>query len=119
MLTKRFITFGKVLALLLFVSYSVAAKTSIATNEFQDTQKVTVDKADYSFHKNMLQPQVVHISMMPEHSLKTVHSGFLGLLSADNITFQLLSIGQTQTILQDVNRCENVSRLLFPSHYFW
>lgn len=119
MSTKRFITFGKLLALLLFISYSVAAKASVFTNEFQDTRKVIVDKAEHYFHKNMLQPQVVHVSMMPEHSLKTVHSGYLGLLFNDSITSLLQPVGQTQTILQDVNRCESVSRLLFPFHNFW
>lgn len=116
---KRFLSFGKLLALLLFISYSVAAKASIATDEFQDTRKVVVDKAGDTFHKNMLQPQVVHVGMTPEHSLKTVHSGYLGLLFSDSITLQLSVVGQTQSILQDVDRCESVSRLLFPFHYFW
>lgn len=119
MSTKRFITLGKLLALLLFISYSVSGKVSIATNEFQDTRKVTVDKSEHSFHKNMLQPQVVHVSIMPEHSLKTVQSSYLALLLNDSITLQFEPVGQTQSILQDVNRCESVSRLLFPFHCFW
>lgn len=117
---KRFITFGKLLTLLLFISYSVDGKTPVTiTYESQVPRQVTVDKVEHSFHKNMLQPQVVHVSMMPEHSLKTVHSGCVGLLYSESITLQLLPVGQTQTILQDVNRCESVSRLLFPFHNFW
>lgn len=119
MSTKRFISFGKLLALLLLIGYSVAAKASIATNEFQDTRKVIVDKAENSFHKNMLQPQVVHVSMTPEHSVKTVHSGYFGLLFSESNPLLLKPFGQTQTILQDMDRCESVSRLLFPFHYFW
>ncbi|UPT71902.1 MAG: hypothetical protein M0D53_06260 [Flavobacterium sp. JAD_PAG50586_2] len=115
----RFISFGKLLALLLLISYSVAAKVSIATNEFQDTRKAIVDKAENFFHKNMLQPQVVHVGMTPEHSVKTVHSGYFGLLFSDGSPLVLKPFGQTQTILQDMDRCESVSRLLFPFHYFW
>lgn len=116
---RKFIALGKLLSLLLFVSYSVAAKVPIAVNELQDAGKLTFEKTEHSFHENMLQPKVAHVGMTSEHSIKTVNSSYLGLLFSDSITLQLLSVGQTQIILQDVDRCESVSRLLFPFHYFW
>ena len=119
MFTKKPLTFGKILALLLLISFSVVSKAAVTTNEFQNQRKVSVSATDYSFHKNMLQPQVVHVSMVLEHSAKPLQSGAAVLFYSDIISLPLQPLGQIQVSLQDVNRCESVSKLLFPFHYFW
>jgi hypothetical protein len=119
MSTKKFLTFGKILALLMLISYSVTAKSVRYTNEFQEHQTLTLNKPSDNFHKNMLQPQVVHVSMMMEHSVKLVNP-IVGILFAGYDTDLLcLPTAQTHVILQDVNRCKSVSPLLFPYHFFW
>ena len=119
MSTKKFLTFGKILALLMLISYSVTAKSVSYTNEFQEHQTLTLNKPSDNFHKNMLQPRVAHVSMMMEHSVKLV-SPIVGILFSGYDT-NLLSFpaAQTHIILQDVNRCKSVSPLLFPYHFFW
>lgn len=118
MSTRRFISFVKLLALLLFVSFSVTAKTDMVTNEFPQ-KKVLFGKTEHSFHKNMLQPQVVHVTVATEHSIKPISPVYFGFLSNVNISLVPCSLGRTSSIFQDVDRCESVSRLLFPFHNFW
>ncbi len=118
MFAKRFIVFGKMLALLLLSSSSVSAK-SFSANEFQDKGTVTLNKAEHSFHKNMLQPQVMHVSALPEHSAKPLPFAFSALFCSESINLSSQPTGQANVFIQDVNRCESVSRLLFPFHNFW
>ena len=119
MSTKKFLSFGKILALLMLISYSVTAKSVSFTNEFQEHKTLSLNKSADSFHKNMLQPQVAHVSMMMEHPFKLVNP-IVGVLFTGYAT-DLLSLptAQTNVILQDVNRCKSVSPLLFPYHFFW
>lgn len=119
MSTKKFLAFGKILALLLLISYSVIAKPTVIPNGLQDQGTVSFNKAEQSFHKNMLQPQVVHVSMMPEHSVKPINTAYGDLFYCDSTCLLLQPTTQTHLILQDANRCESVSRLLFPFHFFW
>lgn len=107
------------LALLLLISYSVVAKTAVTTNEFQDKETLTLNKAQHSFHKNMLQTQVMHVSIASEHLVKPSNSGYVALLFNDKASLLLQTSRQKNTFLQDVNRCESVSKLLFPFHDFW
>lgn len=118
MFAKRFIVFGKMLTLLLFISSSVSAK-SFSVNEFQNKGKETLNKVDHSFHKNMLQPQVIHVTITSEPSVKPINFGFVALLFDEKALLAVKSSGQTNELLQDANRCESVSKLLFPFHNFW
>jgi hypothetical protein len=102
----------------LLISSSVSAKSFIA-NEFQDKGKETLHKADHSFHKNMLQTQVMHVSALPEHSAKPLAVAYSTLCYSEITNLSLQPTGQANVFIQDLNRCESVSRLLFPFHYFW
>ncbi|MDI1318413.1 hypothetical protein [Flavobacterium sp.] len=119
MSTKKFLAFGKILALLMLISYSVVAKSVSSTNELQDPRPLSLNKPADSFHKNMLQPQVVHVSMMMEHSIKLVNPTVGILFIGCDTDLLSMPTAQTHVILQDVNRCKSVSPLLFPYHFFW
>ncbi len=119
MSTKKFLSFGKILALLMLISYSVTAKSVRLSNEFQENRALTLSKPADNFHRNMLQPQVVHVSMVIEHSVKLVHPNAGILFTAYDTNLLSLPTAQTHVILQDVNRCKSVSPLLFPYHFFW
>ncbi|MCF6129306.1 hypothetical protein L1S35_06445 [Flavobacterium sp. AS60] len=119
MSAKKFIGFGLLLSLLLLFSFSVTARTAIAANESSDNRKETFHKADHSFHKNMLQPQVMQVTVMPEHSAKPLAVAYSTLYCSESINLSLQPTRQANVFIQDVNRCESVSRLLFPFHYFW
>lgn len=119
MSTKKFFTFGKIVALLLLISYSVAAKPILNVTEFQKQGKTAFNKVENAAHKNMLQPQVVHVTMMPEHTVNPANPSYFASTFTEESSSELSSNGQTTIILQDANRCESVSRLLFPFHIFW
>lgn len=119
MSTKKLLTFGKILALLLLISFSVTAKTTFAPNEFQNPKTLDFSKEQTALNNNMLQPQVVHVSVTTEHSVKLTNSSFGVLFYGEKPSVTLRPFGQTNVILQDANRCESVSRLLFPYHLFW
>ncbi|WP_136151309.1 hypothetical protein [Flavobacterium sangjuense] len=116
MSTKKFIGF---VSLLLLFSFSVTARTVITVNESSDNRKETFHKADHSLHKNMLQPQVMQITVLPEHSAKPLPFAYSALCCSESINLSLQPTRQANVFIQDVNRCESVSRLLFPFHYFW
>ena len=118
MSTKKFLAFGTLLALLLLTSFSVTAKT-IGIDKFQEQRTESLNKTEHSFHKNMLQPQLVHVTMMPEHSVKPVPIGFGIFCYRDTTLLLLQPTAQAHVVLQDANRCESVSRFLFPYHFFW
>lgn len=118
MSTRKFLAFGKVLVLLLLISCSVHAKAAIDT-KFSTKEIETFNKAESSLHKNMLQTQVVHVTVMHEQPSKPV-KGVSGDFPFCDNTYLLLQLpGQTNIVLQDADRCESVSRLLFPFHNFW
>ncbi|MGC4041156.1 MAG: hypothetical protein QM710_10315 [Flavobacterium sp.] len=116
---KKFISFGQLLALLLLFGFTAAAKPAVAKNEFHEKGALSLNKIENSFHKNMLQPQVVHVNMVTEDSVKPISSGYAVLFFYENTALSLPLTGQTNQTLQDCNRCESVSKLLFPFHYFW
>lgn len=115
----KFLSFVKILALLLLASCSVVAKNGNAANEFQQHQSLKLNKTADNLHKNMLQPQVVHVSILTEHPVKPIASGlgilFIGFQSHLLLQPTLLA----NEILQDADRCESVSKFLFPYHFFW
>ncbi len=119
MLTRKFLTFSKIFTLLLLISGSMAAKSVRTVNEFQQQPKESLNKTESGLHTNMLQPHVIHVNAIPEHLLKQVHSGFGILFFSDTNLLLLQPLLPTKVILQDVNRCESVSQLLFPYHFFW
>jgi hypothetical protein len=105
--------------LLLLAGYSATAKANHVSNEFQHQHKTTFSNSADSFHKNMLQPQMANVNVTSEHPVKQVNFGD-GIIFCDRkFGFLQQPSGQLCFILQDVNRCENVSRLLFPHHFFW
>ena len=114
----KFLSFAKILAMLL-VSYSVSAKTGNATDGFEQNQSLKLTKAAGNLHKNMLQPHTVHVSILPEHSAKPTTPGYGILFMAYQSDLLLRPKAQATEILQDVDRCESVSRFLFPYHFFW
>lgn len=117
MSAKKFILLAKVLLMLLLISNPVAAKTAIHNNDVSGKQALC--KSGHSFHKNMLQPQTVHFSIANEHQLKPISLGYAALFLPEQLSFTVNLRSKTTTILQDTNRCESVSRLLFPFHNFW
>jgi hypothetical protein len=119
MITRKFITFAKVLTLLLLVSFSVGAKTTVVVNETTEKGNLSLNKASHSYHQNMLQPQVVHVSITSEHSVKPISIGYAAFLFSERPALIIHPVGQSKELLQDTDRCESVSRLLFPFHYFW
>jgi hypothetical protein len=119
MLTKKFLTFIWLLTLLLLSGYPVAANSAWNTNEFQGQPYESLNKNESGFHKNMLQPQVVHVNAAQEHLVKLVNPVVCTLCFSNNDLLLLQPPTQTKIILQDVDRCESVSKLLFPYHFFW
>ena len=117
MSAKKFIVFGKMLALLLLISGSVSAKAAVTTMDFQNP--ASLNKAGYELHKNMLQPQFVHITASTEHSAKPTLFGYAAALFNENARTAARPTLTPSLFLQDADRCETVSRLLFPYHIFW
>ena len=119
MLSRKFIGFGKLFVLLLLISFSASAGTTITVTESHDKQTGMVDKAGHSFHKNMLQPQAAHVSMVPEQSVKPILNSYSAFFYTGSTCLPLHPTGQAKLFIQDEDRCESVSRLLFPFHSFW
>lgn len=117
MSAKKLILLAKILLLFLLTSNPAAAKTAIHNNDVSG--KEALCKSGHSFHQNMLQPQTVHFSIANEHQLKPVSLGYAALFLQEQLSFAVNPRSKTTTILQDTNRCESVSRLLFPFHNFW
>lgn len=122
---RKFISFGKLLALLLLISYTAVAKPTVSKNELPEKGALNLSKTEHCHaepveaHKNMLQPQVVHLSTGSEDSVKPITSAYVALPFYGTASFSLQATGQANQILQDADRCESVSKLLFPFHYFW
>ena len=115
----KLLSFAKIFALLLLLSYSVSAKTGNTSVELEKNQPLNLTKSSGNLHQNMLQPQVVHVSILPEHSVKPITSGFGILFVGYQSDLLLRPTAQATEILQDVDRCESVSKFLFPYHFFW
>jgi len=119
MSVKPLLAFGKLWLLLLLLSNPVAAKTIMADDSAQDAKTVTLLKADEVIHKDGLQPQVPSVRIISEHHAKPINFGYAALSDDDSASLVLGYVGSTQVLLQDANRCESVSRLIFPYHFFW
>ncbi len=119
MSAKKILILGKVWLLLLLFSNILAAKPVLDT-EIKSTQEVSLFKAGHSFTKDILQPQGLSTARLAsEQVAKPMPFGY-AVLQYDEITRLVLGyVGTTTTVLQDTNRCESVSRLLFPFHFFW
>ena len=116
---KQYVTFSKLLLLLLLVSVSVAAKTAVPQKQLPKTDTTSLTKTTHSLHHNMLQPQVVHVSVTSEQPVKPVLSDYVAWFYGNSIVLTGQPKAQTRVFLQDADRCESVSRLLFPFHSFW
>jgi hypothetical protein len=110
----------KLLCLLLCLNTaSVEARTFTTNISSESNRALTLEKEQSVFHKNILQPQVVQFVAIQKHTVKPINLGCSILFSGEKMQFSLQKTGQTNTILQDANRCESVSRFLFPYHFFW
>lgn len=118
MAVKQLLAFGKLL-LLLLLSNPVAAKTVMANKDCQESKVVTVFEADDVVHKDGLQPQAPSVRVISEHHAKPISFGYTALFYDGSVSLVLGYVGSTQVLLQDANRCESVSRFLFPYHFFW
>ncbi len=116
---KQFLAFGKLYLLLLLLSNPVAAKTVMANNDVQNSKSVSFFNAEDVFHKDGLQPQVPSVRIISEHHAKPISFGYTAFSYDDSVRLVLGYVGPTQVLLQDANRCESVSRFLFPYHFFW
>ena len=119
MSVKQLLTFGKLWLLLLLMSNSVVAKTVMPNQICQDAKAVALYKADGVVHKDGLQPKTLSFRIISEHHAKPIGFGYAPVSYAAAVCIVLCHVGPTQVLLQDVNRCESVSRFLFPYHFFW
>jgi hypothetical protein len=119
MLAKRFLALGKIGVLLLLFSNLVVAKSAMVVAP-QDSKEVSLFNAGHSFTKDLLQPQGVSTAgVASEQAAKPMPFGYAALAYDESIRLVLGYVGTTTEVLQDANRCESVSRLLFPFHIFW
>lgn len=105
--------------LLLFISCSAMAKPIDAQKDFSEKGTLSLNEARHTFHKNMLQPQTLHVTIANEHPVKSISLGYAVLFLQEQTVFAVKARSKTTAILQDENRCESVSKLLFPFHNFW
>ena len=114
---KPILALGKLWLLFLLVSNPVAARTIAACSD-QDSKTETFFKAGDSVHKDGLQPQAPSVRIISEQHAKPLSLGW-PVTEYENACLVLGYTGNTVFLLQDVNRCESVSRFLFPYHIFW
>lgn len=115
---KQFIVLGKLWVLLLFGN-GAFANIVLPCNDISVSIAVAVFETEDSLHKEGLQPQIPSIRIISEHQAKPVVFGYFALSYETNVSLVLGYSGPTQVLLQDANRCESVSRFLFPHHFFW
>ncbi len=118
MSAKQFIRYSKLLVLLLF-SNGAIANSVISLEHSRDSKTVVLYQAEDSLHKDGLQPQVPSVRIISDHHAKPISFGYPALSYVDGGSLVLGYVGTTQVLLQDANRCESVSRFLFPYHFFW
>lgn len=118
MSAKQFIVLGKLWVLLL-LGNGPFANTVMSFDKAQQSKAVTLFEAEDTLHKEGLQPQIPSVRIISEHQAKPISFGYPELAYEVNIGLALGFTGPTQVLLQDANRCESVSRFLFPYHFFW
>ncbi|WP_162126107.1 hypothetical protein [Flavobacterium phycosphaerae] len=119
MFAKRFIALVKIGVLLLLVSNFAVAKTVGPISDAQETKTVMLVKGKHALTKELLQPQVLTVRTGVEPTAKPMPAGYVAITSDDELTLAINAVGTTTILLQDVNRCQSVSLLLFPYHIFW
>ncbi|TBX69140.1 hypothetical protein EZL74_07105 [Flavobacterium silvisoli] len=119
MSAKKILLLGIVWLLLLLFSNLTVANTAMVIAP-KGSKEVSLFKAGHSFTKDLLQPQGLSTARLTsEQVAKPMPFGYT-VLQYDEITRLVLGfLGTTTAVLQDTNRCESVSRLLFPYHFFW
>ncbi len=115
MLTR--ITILKLLILLL-LGYPVAGISAVPPDG-KTHQTESLYTSRQHLHQDLLQPQVIHINVATDHLVKLSNPGFALLFFQNHGFLPFLSLEPAKTILQDTDHCENVSKLLFPYHFFW
>ncbi|MGL2966693.1 hypothetical protein [Flavobacterium sp. XGLA_31] len=117
--TKRFLAWGKIGVLLLLWSTMAVAKTVVPGSLAPETKALTLVKGKPVLAKELLQPQVLLVRVGVEHAAKPMPSGDVVLTGSLILSRAVHYSGTATTVLQDVDRCESVSRYLFPYHFFW
>jgi len=113
-LLKKIFVFSAILAALYFISYEKQPQFFAAQNEKQDSFF-----GDEGLHSiPFIQPQADHNIVSNSKGGNTVFikwfQEYLNLIP----DFTLLK-SASRFVSQDTNRCEKVSLLLFPFHFFW
>ena len=118
MSAKQILVLGRLWVLLLF-SNGAIANTLMPFEYNQDSKAVTLYQTEDAIHKDSLQPQVPSVRILSEHQAKPLSLGYPVSEYNESTSLVLGYVGPTQVLLQDANRCESVSRFLFPYHFFW
>ena len=118
MSVKPYIALAKLWLLLLLVSNTAVAGNTASTQDLA-SKPVTIFDASETLHKNMLQPQAMSLRVLSEHTIKPISFGdfVFPATPISATTYQFTK--PTVAFSQDADRCESVSRLLFPFHVFW
>jgi hypothetical protein len=83
------------------------------------TEKSTPSFSDEKIHSSVfIQPQAITAFALNSKTITTVVAKWLENFLVAIPDFKVLKYFNT-FLNQDINRCEKVSLLLFPFHYFW
>ena len=108
---------------IIFIGLSIAFAFAFSANEVP-VNKIQIEKQDSSFsidsiHSSVfIQPQASNSIASPQ---KTTDFSIVKYFENYLIVIPDLKISRFFSLYanQDINRCEMVSLLLFPFHYFW
>lgn len=112
----RLFSFISLVSLFLLFSITVDGHSGSAIKKEKKNSFLSPSSVHSDF---FLQPQAdtsVYITEKTPNTFQTKHFESNFSISLDFITLQ---VENTYVISQDINRCENVSQLLFPFHFFW
>lgn len=118
MSAKQYIVLGKLWVLLL-LSNGAFAYNVLPFDPVPCSKAVSVFETEDTLHKEGLQPQIPSVRIISEHQAKPIVLGYNAIYYEVRVGLALGYAGTTQVLLQDANRCESVSRFLFPYHFFW
>lgn len=120
MYKKQFLVFGKLWLLLLLFCQPIEAKVRCGIEQRQNLETASLFKTENLLHEDMLQTQAMSLRVASEHSVKAFSFGYATLpYSEKGYPVYLEFSGTAIVFIQDENRCESVSCLLFPYHFFW
>ena len=118
MFGKQILALGKLWLLLLLMSNGAVANTSVPEST-SEKKTETFLKTGQTLHKDGLQPEVLSVRVLLEHPAKSISFGYAVVNDYPSSNLVCIYAGPTVLLVQDTNRCESVSRFLFPYHFFW